>query len=239
MFTSLIGDRDPKLAAVCAVGALLISAGSAVAQAQPAPPSAAAAPAPAVQDPTLAFYPPAALAAELGGTASVACDGAPSSTFATACRLTAESPARQGFGAAALQIVARAYAECTLAEAFPHNFDFTFGTPQPFIEPDLLSRSGVENPRWRSLPTGADFARYYPDAAARHSLAGDAVLDCVIATDGRLSCKVSSEAPLGQDFGAAALKLSARVQMAPFSCSGGPVAGRHFTLPIHFRPPIR
>ena len=83
---------------------------------------------------------------------------------------------------------------------------------------------------WKTKPTGSDMARFYPDRAARAGLSGWAVIECLTETTGDLKdCQVLGEAPLKQDFGAAALKLSRlfkvdTAKITPEMLNGGVVA---------------
>jgi TonB family protein len=74
---------------------------------------------------------------------------------------------------------------------------------------------------WSQIPTGADFARYYPKDAADQNISGRAILDCDVNAAGTLTdCRTVEETPVGYGFGDAALKLSGLFRMKPQDPSG-------------------
>lgn len=89
-------------------------------------------------------------------------------------------------------------------------------------------------PTWAERPAAADFARYYPAEARAQGVSGQAMLDCIVAADGRLSCTVVSEEPSGRHFGEAALRVSRHFRMAPETRDGRPTAGGRVRIPIRF-----
>jgi TonB family protein len=77
---------------------------------------------------------------------------------------------------------------------------------------------------WLERPSGQDIADAYPDRAQFARVTGQALLDCGIATDGRLDlCRVFGEAPPDWGFGRAALRLvpKFRTYPPPTEPSGG------------------
>lgn len=97
-------------------------------------------------------------------------------------------------------------------------------------------------PSWLELPDAIDFSRRYPPEARRAGVNGRAVLDCLVATNGRIACTVVSEEPTGHGFGEAALLISRNFRMAPSTRDGRPTAGGRIRLPIRFaiaRPPAQ
>ncbi|MGH6971438.1 MAG: TonB family protein [Caulobacteraceae bacterium] len=194
----------------------------------PPPESGASA---SAQDPTFAFYPPAALKARMAGSATVVCKRSYKD-----CSVEAEGPSGEGFGATAVAIVRKAYADCNLREGGKTQFAFTFKPSGPTVTPDLLSPARLENPHW--LPT-ARFVWAYPDRAARKGVGGSALLDCLVRDDGRLTCDLISETPHGYDFGKAAVAMATLFRVSPRSCSGEPAVGRWLDVPINFKPPPR
>lgn len=88
---------------------------------------------------------------------------------------------------------------------------------------------------WAQTPTGADFARYYPKAAADQGVAGRAILDCDVSAVGSLErCRVVDETPLGYGFGEAALKLTGLFRMNPGVIDLSDPARRRNIVPITF-----
>jgi len=93
----------------------------------------------------------------------------------------------------------------------------------------------ILQPDWAQKPDAADVARVYPTKADQDQVGGMVVLDCRFRTDGRLTaCKVASEVPPGDGFGAAALKLAEVFQARPLSRDGVAVAGQAVRIPIRF-----
>ena len=63
--------------------------------------------------------------------------------------------------------------------------------------------------KWVQIPTAQQFAWVYPDKAITRRESGVVVLNCGLTEVARLmDCKVVSEKPTNEQFGAAALKLS-------------------------------
>lgn len=92
----------------------------------------------------------------------------------------------------------------------------------PFTPPGPVS---IQNPRWLERPN--NLTRYYPRRAIGREVEGYVLLDCLVATTGRLNCNVISETPSGWDFGAAALRIAGDHRMAPAMRDGVPVEGRY------------
>jgi protein TonB len=93
----------------------------------------------------------------------------------------------------------------------------------------------ITNPTWIERPSGRDFARYYPERALERERQGRVILDCVVASDGRISCSVSSEDPTGWGFGEAAQRISRHFRMSPRLEDGRPTEGGRVRVPINFR----
>lgn len=82
------------------------------------------------------------------------------------------------------------------------------------------------HPHWTEQPSGDDIARVYPPYARRRSVGGQAEIRCLIALDGRMKdCAVLTEAPDGEGFGAAALKLAPFFRMGWKDGPPSPVNG--------------
>jgi periplasmic protein TonB len=96
------------------------------------------------------------------------------------------------------------------------------GDAGPPWTPPMLT---VTHPHWLQRPS--DLARYYPRRALDAGVEGQVVLDCLVGTNGRLSCAVASETPARWGFGAAALAMARDHQMEPAMRDGVPVEARY------------
>jgi protein TonB len=93
-------------------------------------------------------------------------------------------------------------------------------------------------PRWLHKATGEDVRRVYPPDALQRGVEGIVMVSCQVTEKGEMAeCRVEQEAPAGEGFGDAALKLMPRFLMRPPTRDGVPVAGATVRLPIQFRLP--
>lgn len=104
--------------------------------------------------------------------------------------------------------------------------------PPPPPSPALITR-----PRWLELPRASVFYRLYPPAALAADVEGTANLDCLVGSNGSLSCAVLSDEPAGMGFAEAALMAARDFRMAPQSLDGQPTAGGRYQLRVRFRLP--
>jgi TonB family protein len=103
--------------------------------------------------------------------------------------------------------------------------------------PERPAVMGNYKPYWIEKPDGADMSSFYPARAARQDLNGRARIKCVVAADGRLAdCRVLSESPPGEGFGAAAIALSGKFRLLPPEGPAGS-APPEITIPLVFEIP--
>jgi protein TonB len=95
----------------------------------------------------------------------------------------------------------------------------------------------ITNPEWLSRPNAAQFARAYPELAAREGVGGLVSLSCEVAVSGAVAaCDVLSESPGGYGFSRAALSLTPHFRLKPRTENGQPVGGARVIIPIRFTP---
>jgi protein TonB len=90
----------------------------------------------------------------------------------------------------------------------------------------------IADPRWLRRPSNLD--AYYPTRARERGREGQVVLDCLVGTDGGLTCAVISESPANWGFADAALAIARDHRMAPALQDGAPVIGR-YRMVVPFR----
>ncbi|MBY0563021.1 MAG: energy transducer TonB [Hyphomonadaceae bacterium] len=98
---------------------------------------------------------------------------------------------------------------------------------------EIDGAQSLVNPLWIERPDGRSFARHYPDQAMAGSIDGAATLDCLVAADGRLRCRITMESPLGAGFGAAALRIASHFRVLE-DRSGASAIGKRVRIPIRF-----
>ena len=81
-------------------------------------------------------------------------------------------------------------------------------------------------PNWLKPPSRQDLMGVWPASALRNGQGGKAAIGCTVTIQGALrDCRVVSEKPAGQGFGAAAVTLSSQLMMRPALKGGVPVEG--------------
>jgi len=186
----------------------------------------------------MAYYPAAARAAGVEGTASLKCVVNQHARLSE-CVLSAEYPAGSGFGEAALALsrLSKDNPEVSLPPQPPTRLiQFTFTLKPPSITPNTLAPAHlVIGPDFLKIPNNALLK--YPEYARRVHLGGRVALDCVVTDEGKLTpCAVTEETPPGYGFGQAAVRFASTFKLRPGMRDGQPVHGGHYRLPMVFVP---
>jgi TonB family protein len=176
-----------------------------------------------------AVYPKAAAEKRLEGRATLKC-GVNAEGFLKDCASIAEEPAGLGFGAAALAIAPKFQMAKVTKDGVPVAGGIV-RVPIRFANPTQLQ------PGFRRMPSTDDLAKAYPEKALRRNIAGGAVIDCAVTTEGDLAdCALASESPVNYEFGYAALKLAPLFNLEPRMKGGKPVRYA-VSIPIKFGSP--
>jgi len=202
----------------------------------------AAAPAPAAQpDPSAVFYPAAARAAGVEGSATIRCSRSEHLALVN-CSLVSETPTGQGFGAAALTMAAQSppNPKVDIPEMKTEaSADITlhFSLHPPSVTPDVTVMAHVmSRPKILTKPTDAQIKAVYPVRALSDQVEGGAIITCTVSEQGALaSCRVAREVPTGYGFGQAAIDLAPDFKMAPAQVDGEVAPGAAVTLTVPFR----
>jgi TonB family protein len=233
----------PRLALTLLIlgGAPALAAAAPPAATPPAAPQpAAAGPAPQPPDPDAVFYPAAARAAGVEGRAVIHC-ARTNHLQLKDCALVSETPAGQGFGAAALAMAAANQPNPLVDTAepalvAPADITVSFRLRPPGIDPDLsVAAHVVTRPAILAVPTFEQVKSAYPVRALSDSVEGVAVIECRVTKAGALTaCRPLGERPDGYGFGAAALDLAADFKLQPGQVDGVPIDGAAVRLPVQF-----
>lgn len=77
---------------------------------------------------------------------------------------------------------------------------------------------------------------FYPATAQAQGIGGEATIECLVGHDGRLSCETIEETPANMGFGAAALRMSEDLRIAPRTRDGVSTAGGRLRRTYVFNP---
>lgn len=77
---------------------------------------------------------------------------------------------------------------------------------------------------------------FYPATAQAQGIGGEATIECVVRRNGRLRCETIEETPVNMGFGAAALRMSEYLRIAPRTRDGVPTEGGRFRRTYVFNP---
>lgn len=153
------------------------------------------------------------------------------------CEVLSETPARRGFGNAAIALATSKFRVRTdpawadkLAKAYV-NLAVHFNNPM------LNTPRAVVEPKWITMIDPAKAQSLFPSKAADAGMkSGKGFADCAVAPDGHLvDCRPAGAAPEGLGFAEAAVQVASIMQMNPWTDGGGPVDGVRIRLPIAFK----
>jgi len=174
-------------------------------------------------------YPARAAQAGVSGDVKMRC-AATEAGLLQSCTVIAETPAGQGFGAAALSLAGGMELRPTTADGKPVA-GMSFIVPVKF-DPGVLERGvTITRPDWVRLPTEQELWSYYPAQAT--SQGGRVLIHCNVTNRGLMQgCSLAQESPAGHGYGAAALAMAGMFVMRPMTVDGQPVGGSEINIPI-------
>ncbi|WP_091741845.1 energy transducer TonB [Phenylobacterium immobile] len=187
-------------------------------------------------DQLVASYPGRAREEGAPGRVTLMCRYSKTGTL-SACEVHEETPRRMGFAAAARKLSplfqGPALSPDLQRREIKAMVNVTFPTGA------LKGERRVGKPTWRQLPTAADLAEVFPEAARKAGRGGSELVKCRVIADGVLqACQPIRETPQGEGFGAAAVRLAHTSRMSVWSDEGLPTAGGDVTIPFRFEPEI-
>lgn len=95
-----------------------------------------------------------------------------------------------------------------------------------------------KNADWARRPLAEEVARVYPARALEREVQGRAAVECVVSLSGELrDCIIIREAPAGEGFGEALLRLAPVIRMTPETIDGVPQDGGLVRIPVVFALP--
>lgn len=196
----------------------------------------------------LAVWPAEAMRRGLSGRAIITCKISEQGAL-FGCTVDSETPAKMGFGAAAIALTPQFLMRPATQDGKPVvsqvRLPINFVAPEgpatgshiPGSDVVPFSRTVISNVRWQAAPSYAEVVATYPKAAATAAIGGRVTLDCDVRPDGALKgCKSIVEEPSGMGFGAAARSLVPYFRAPPTTAEGTPTAGATAHIPIVFAP---
>ena len=178
-------------------------------------------------------YPAKAALAGVGGEVKMRCS-ASAAGLLQGCAVISETPAGQGFGAAALSLAPGMVLKPTTVDGKPVA-GMSLVVPVKFEPGVLKGEAIITQPDWVRKPTGDELVNYWPTGATADG--GKTVIHCNVTDRGLMQgCTLTRESPEGHGYGAAALALTELFVMSPMTVDGQPVGGGTINIPINFAP---
>lgn len=179
---------------------------------------------------TAAAFPERARVTGEGGRALLTCGERADGTLKD-CAVADETPGGRGFGAAARKLAARLRADRPAGAPVGADVRVIIAfAPQ-------MARGGdyvASNPVWTALPSAADFQASFPKTANGVNSVR-VTLVCEVVAGGALSaCRVESEDPAGQGYGAGALALAPKIRVGLLTVDGVPIVGAKVRVPLRY-----
>ncbi|HEX6860297.1 MAG TPA: TonB family protein [Caulobacteraceae bacterium] len=184
------------------------------------------------------FVPVEALRRGISGRGEVECQVMANGAL-EGCKVIHEDPPGLGFGIATLMASALFVMQPGTVNGAPVRR--TVRIPVAFKVPEawgsVSTTTVVARPIWEEAPSFQQVAAAWPERATADF--GQATLSCRVTREGRLtSCRVTTQAPVGQGFGSAASRALAplfKMRLSPEVAL--PRGGLHVEFPIHFTNP--
>jgi TonB family protein len=188
--------------------------------------------APTFED-VLAAYPSKPRQEQVGGRATLSCIYSKDGRLSE-CQVITQSPGDLGFGTAAVKLE-KLFRGPPLATALQANTIMTQVTVA-FAPETLSGARTIGKPQWVGLPTFEDLKASFPAAAWKAGvLKARVVLSCNVAAEGGVEgCKVDTEEPAAQGFGAAALSVTHAFRLSVWTDEGLPTVGGTVRIPIRY-----
>ncbi|CAN5336503.1 hypothetical protein BH11PSE2_BH11PSE2_06190 [soil metagenome] len=183
----------------------------------------------------LAAFPAGARAKGQGGRTNLNC------TFSAdgglkGCAVLNEEPQGMGFGQAAQGLASRFKASPKLGDGVSVT-DLDVIVPFTFSSLMLQNtRPPIGQPHWTGLPSDAELGSVFPAKAKSAGVGVSQVsLLCTIGEGGVLGdCRSLAESPTGFGFGDAAVAISSRFVVSPWSDDGLPTIGARVRVPLRY-----
>ncbi len=153
-----------------------------------------------------------------------------------ACRVTGETPSREGFGKAATHELAPLFKLRLPPDMAKQMARTSIDLHIQFTNPAAHAERTIVSPTWITRLDPEKVAAVYPVKAAEAGVrTGRGIADCLVGVNGALTdCRPAEAEPDGYGFSEAAAAVASVMVMNPWSDGGGPVNGVRIRLPVRF-----